>query len=64
MGKNAVKKLVTKSEFRMRIDNGTPTITKKKRIPTKPGKAAKAKRRDAKSRRSSLKKLRGKPLDD
>ena len=40
------------------------TITRKKRIPTKPGKAAKAKRRDAKSRRSSLKKLRGKPLDD
>jgi ribosome-associated protein len=40
------------------------TVRKKKRIPTKPSKAAKAKRRDNKSRRGSLKKLRGKPGDD
>ena len=35
----------------------------RKRIPTKPGRAAKAKRMDAKSKRSTLKKLRQKPCD-
>ncbi len=33
----------------------------RKRIPTRPGRAAKQKRMDAKKRRGSLKKLRGKP---
>lgn len=37
---------------------------KKKRIPTRPGKKATQKRLDAKSRRSALKKSRGKALDD
>ena len=35
------------------------TITQKKRIPTKPGKAAKQKRMDQKSRRGKIKNLRG-----
>ena len=35
----------------------------RKRIPTRPGRAAKAKRLDAKKQRGSLKKLRGKPID-
>lgn len=37
---------------------------KKKRIPTRPGKKAKQKRLDAKSRRGAIKKSRGKVLDD
>lgn len=37
------------------------THTRKRRIPTKPGKAAKKKRLDDKGRRGELKKLRGKP---
>jgi ribosome-associated protein len=39
------------------------TKVKRKRIPTRPGKAVKQKRLDAKKKRGSLKKLRGKPLD-
>jgi ribosome-associated protein len=35
----------------------------RKRIPTRPGRAAKQKRLDSKKKRSSLKKLRGKPID-
>jgi len=35
----------------------------RKRIPTRPGRAAKEKRLDSKKKRSSLKKLRGKPHD-
>jgi len=35
----------------------------RKRIPTRPGKAAKQKRLDAKKQRSSLKKLRNRPVD-
>jgi len=35
----------------------------RKRIPTRPGRAAKAKRMDAKKKRGSLKKLRSKPID-
>ena len=35
----------------------------RKRIPTRPGRAAKAKRMDAKKKRGSLKKLRAKPFD-
>ena len=35
----------------------------RKRIPTRPGRAAKAKRMDAKKKRGSLKKLRSKPFD-
>lgn len=38
--------------------------TKKKRIPTRPGKKAVQRRLDAKSRRSAIKKSRGKALDD
>ena len=34
-----------------------------KRIPTRPGRAAKQKRLDSKKKRGSLKKLRGKPFD-
>lgn len=40
------------------------TQTQKPRVPTKPGKRAKAKRLDAKSRRGDLKKSRKKVLDD
>lgn len=36
----------------------------RKRIPTRPGKKAKQKRLDAKSRRSEIKKTRGKVIDD
>lgn len=35
----------------------------RKRIPTRPGRAAKERRIDAKKKRGSLKKLRGKPID-
>lgn len=35
----------------------------RKRIPTRPGRAAKEKRLDVKKKRGSLKKLRGKPYD-
>jgi len=35
----------------------------RKRIPTRPGRAAKAKRMDLKKKRGSLKKLRGKPYE-
>jgi len=35
----------------------------RKRIPTRPGRAAKEKRLDSKKKRASLKKLRGKPSD-
>ena len=35
----------------------------RKRIPTRPGRAAKEKRMDTKKRRGSLKKLRAKPID-
>jgi ribosome-associated protein len=35
----------------------------RKRIPTKPGRAAKERRIDSKKRRGSLKKLRGKPVE-
>lgn len=35
----------------------------RKRIPTRPGKAAKQRRLDAKKQRSSLKKLRNRPVD-
>jgi len=37
---------------------------RKKRIPTRPGKAAKEKRLEAKSRRSAVKKTRGRIADD
>jgi ribosome-associated protein len=39
------------------------TIVPKKRRPTKPSKAAKARRMDGKTKRSAVKSLRGKPLD-
>lgn len=39
------------------------TIVPKKRRPTKPSKAAKARRMDGKTKRSAVKNLRGKPLD-
>lgn len=35
----------------------------RKRIPTRPGRAAKQKRIDSKKKRGSLKKLRGRPID-
>ena len=37
--------------------------TPRKRIPTRPGRTAKKKRLEAKRKRGSLKKLRGKPVD-
>ncbi len=37
--------------------------TPRKRIPTRPGRAAKERRIDDKKKRGSLKKLRGKPID-
>lgn len=39
-------------------------IEPRKRIPTRPGKTAKQKRLDEKSRRSAIKKTRSKPVDD
>ena len=39
------------------------TRVPRKRIPTRPGRAAKEKRMDSKNKRGSLKKLRGKPID-
>jgi ribosome-associated protein len=39
------------------------TRVPRKRIPTRPGRAAKAKRMDSKKKRGSLKKLRSKPID-
>ena len=39
------------------------TQVKKKRIPTRPGRAAKEKRLDSKKRRSTLKKLRGRDYE-
>ncbi len=39
------------------------TQVQRKRIPTRPGKAAKQKRLDSKKKRGALKKLRGKPGD-
>jgi ribosome-associated protein len=39
------------------------TRVPRKRIPTRPGRAAKAKRMDSKTKRGSLKKLRSKPID-
>jgi ribosome-associated protein len=39
------------------------TRVPRKRIPTRPGRAAKEKRMDSKKKRGSLKKLRGKPID-
>ncbi|HEY5775366.1 MAG TPA: alternative ribosome rescue aminoacyl-tRNA hydrolase ArfB [Xanthomonadales bacterium] len=39
------------------------TRVPRKRIPTRPGRAAKAKRIDSKKKRGSLKKLRSKPID-
>lgn len=38
------------------------TRTRRKRIPTRPGKAAKAKRVDAKKKRGALKQMRSKPV--
>ncbi len=40
------------------------TIKKTPRIPTRPGRASKTRRLDAKSRRGELKRLRSKPTDD
>ncbi len=39
------------------------TKVQRKRIPTRPGRAAKQKRLDSKKQRASLKKLRGKPYE-
>jgi len=39
------------------------TKVTRKRIPTRPGKAAKQRRLDAKKKRGDLKKMRGKPFD-
>jgi len=39
------------------------TKVKRKRIPTRPGKAAKARRLDAKKKRGALKQMRAKPID-
>ena len=41
----------------------TATKAKRERIPTRPGKAAKQRRLDAKKKRGELKKMRGKPHD-
>jgi len=41
----------------------TATKVARKRIPTRPGKAAKQRRLDAKKKRGDLKKMRGKPYD-
>lgn len=40
------------------------TKVKRKRIPTRPGKAAKAKRLDAKKKRGALKQMRAKPFEN
>jgi ribosome-associated protein len=49
---------------RLRETIGQAAQRRKKRIPTRPGKAAKKKRLDDKSRRAAVKKLRGKPPND
>ena len=49
---------------RLRETIGQAAQPRKKRVPTKPGEAAKKKRLDDKSRRGAVKKLRGKPPND
>jgi len=54
-----------RSEALARLTDLVKGATKvpRKRIPTKPGRAAKERRIDAKKQRSSLKKLRSKPIE-
>lgn len=57
--------LLNRQEVRERLIDliREATIVPKKRRPTKPSRAAKAKRMDGKSKRSAVKSLRGRPVD-
>ncbi|QNA84399.1 aminoacyl-tRNA hydrolase [Sphingomonas sp. So64.6b] len=61
----ARSQLLNRQEVRERLFDliREATIVPKKRRPTKPSKAAKARRMDGKTKRSTVKSLRGKPID-
>ncbi|MGH6616252.1 alternative ribosome rescue aminoacyl-tRNA hydrolase ArfB [Sphingomonas sp.] len=61
----ARSQLLNRQEVRERLFEliREATIVPKKRRPTKPSKAAKARRMDGKTKRSTVKSLRGKPVD-
>jgi ribosome-associated protein len=61
----ARSQLLNRQEIRERLFEliREATIVPKKRRPTKPSKAAKAKRMEGKAKRSAVKSLRGKPID-
>ena len=61
----ARSQLLNRQEIRERLFEliGEATIVPKKRRPTKPSKAAKARRMEGKAKRSAVKSMRGKPVD-
>jgi len=61
----ARSQLLNRQEIRERLFDliREAMIVPKKRRPTKPSKAAKAKRMEGKAKRSTVKSLRGKPID-
>ena len=61
----ARSQLLNRQEIRERLFEliREATIVPKKRRPTKPSKAAKAKRMEGKAKRSAVKSMRGKPID-
>ncbi|MGY4396505.1 ribosome-associated protein [Sphingomonas sp. UYAg733] len=61
----ARSQLLNRQEVRERLFDliREATIVPKRRRPTKPSKAAKARRMDGKTKRSTVKSLRGKPID-
>jgi ribosome-associated protein len=61
----ARSQLLNRQEIRERLFDliREATIVPKKRRPTRPSKAAKAKRMEGKAKRSAVKSLRGKPID-
>jgi ribosome-associated protein len=61
----ARSQLLNRQEVRERLIEmiREATIVPKKRRPTKPSKAAKARRMEGKAKRSTVKSLRGKPID-
>jgi len=61
----ARSQLLNRQEIRERLFDliREATIVPKKRRPTKPSKAAKARRMEGKAKRSAVKSMRGKPID-
>ena len=61
----ARSQLLNRQEIRERLFEliREATVVPKKRRPTKPSKAAKARRMEGKAKRSTVKSLRGKPID-